>query len=76
MSNFTNPAVTLAILHDYGCEIIAIGSVMLTVAFGAVVLRFASKSLNVKKFGHDDLFMGFALVCYLAMESLVLRGWL
>ena len=74
MSGTLSPEQTLTSLHNDGAKVIAIASVMLTGAFSSVMLRFVAKSLNDKSFGVDDVLIGFALIFYLATESLVLTG--
>ena len=74
MSGSVDQEATLASLHADGGEIIAIGSVMLSLAVAVVVLRLIAKSLSNKTFGLDDFMISIALIFYLATESLILRG--
>ena len=76
MANYTNSNPTFGVdnLLKDSHRTIVVGSTMLTFAFISVVLRVAAKSCKGNSFGLDDLFAGFALSCYLTLQSILLQG--
>ena len=65
---------TIATLRDSGSDVTVVSAVMLTAASISVALRFLAKATKENTFGWDDLLILCGLLCYLASESLVLRG--
>ena len=66
--------VTIESLQRDGPRIIAVGAVMMTCAFDAVLLRFLAKFHNVKHFGTDDVLIGLSMFSFFVTEVLVMRG--